>query len=1186
MSSIFRRATDSGAGHNTGLRPRMDTDDDISSERASVVESTVEGVPTGGSGSLSISDFDVLSKIGEGGFGTVLLVRKKNTGKLYALKVLMKRNMKRSGDARRAISESAAMQEIKHPFVVTLHFAFQDTNHIYFVLEFVGGGDLYSHLERQTFPEEWAQVYIAEIALAIQHVHDHDFVYRDLKPENILVAHDGHLKLADFGLAKKLSGHKAESSGASDADELGRDRLNTMIGTMAFSAPEMFLQKTYGKSVDWWALGLLLCEMITGDLPLVVMGEDNVAARVESFKSGKHLKPLPRSLSRQAADLIRRFLTVNPKRRMCCGQDGFNELKRHPFFEGLDWDKLLRREVDAPLKPLLGPGGVIGEEGGGGAKAGTNRIAEREADLLSEEFGLYVADTDDDATGRYAASAALCEAAAHSDLGSLRTLMDAGTDVNAGDYDKRTALHLAASEGLGEVVKFLIADAKADPSPVDRWGNTPLDDAIRSRYPEVVELLISLGAHKGAPRAHGAPRQSGSLSITVGAEVIEAAASGDVSALRTLLESGVDLMQGDYDKRTAIHLAASEGFEDVVHFLLDEAKVPHSPMDRWGHTPLDDAVRGEHGAVEALLRARGATTGKSQALAVADTLADVIDAASKGDVDTIRRLVLEKAVDVNQGDYDRRTALHLAASEGLLPVVEYLVDEAHAGVNPVDRWGGTPLDDAVRSKHKDVATYLTAKGGYTAQKLLTEAESKDQSLNLIDAASQGNLVAVRVLIAQGADVNQGDYDKRTALHLAASEGMLEMVRVLVREAKAEVNPVDRWGGTPFDDATRHKHDPVIAFLSKNGGKKGTRQDATIADLVDAASKGDKELMREFVRQGVQVNAGDYDKRTPLHLAASEGRVEMIRLLVEEGKADLNPVDRWGGTPLDDAVRSRHTDVVAYLKAKGATRGDAKSWIERAIDLADGDEADAANTAGAAGTPAPAAAGGGVGTLTAPLRPAVEAGLLCAAAAQGRVDVLRELNAAAGWPAAAANVDGRTALHCAAAAGRLEAVKFLVDAARAPLDATDCWGCCPLDEAVRGRHADVAKFLRQRGAKHSPGGSEAGLAATNAAALHAAAFAGDVDRVKELLKTHGDGLARAANHDLRTALHLAAAEGHAAVAAALVDEAKADASAPDRFGFTPLDDAVRHGRDEVASLLRARGGMPGAGAKAPCTCAVS
>lgn len=140
---------------------------------------------------------------------------------------------------------------------------------------------------------QWAQIYIAEIALAIDYVHSHDFVYRDLKPENILVAHDGHLKLADFGLAKKLHPELKEEEGSTNG-VASRGRLNTMIGTMAFSAPEMFLEKDYGKSVDWWALGLLFCEMITGDLPLVGLNDENMTARVESFKSGKHLKPLPR----------------------------------------------------------------------------------------------------------------------------------------------------------------------------------------------------------------------------------------------------------------------------------------------------------------------------------------------------------------------------------------------------------------------------------------------------------------------------------------------------------------------------------------------------------------------------------------------------------------------------------------------------------------------------------------------------------------------------------------------------------------------------------------------------------------------------------------------------------------------------------------------------------------------------
>ena len=154
-ASLYRKPFRSEAtSGDIGSANKSSADDDDSTSVART-SNIVPGVARGGDGqSLSITDFEVLSKIGEGGFGTVLLVRKRSTGKLYALKVLVKKNMRRSGDARRAISESAAMQEIKHPFVVTLHFAFQDSNHIYFVLEFVGGGDLYSHLERQTFPEE------------------------------------------------------------------------------------------------------------------------------------------------------------------------------------------------------------------------------------------------------------------------------------------------------------------------------------------------------------------------------------------------------------------------------------------------------------------------------------------------------------------------------------------------------------------------------------------------------------------------------------------------------------------------------------------------------------------------------------------------------------------------------------------------------------------------------------------------------------------------------------------------------------------------------------------------------------------------------------------------------------------------------------------------------------------------
>ena len=231
----------------------------------------------------------MISKLGEGGFGTVMLVRKKTSGTLFALKLLAKRRMTRRGVAENVISESESLQQIRHPFVVALHYAFQDHSCVYFVLEHVAGGDLFNYLqEHRLFPEEWCRLYLAEIAMALDWVHKHRFVYRDLKPENILVAGDGHLKLADFGTAKRLpetptddvqqtgsgqatadgggssSRTSSSSSSSSGGSGEGSSSLHTIIGTPAILAPELFLERGYGFSVDWWGLGSLFSEMLLG----------------------------------------------------------------------------------------------------------------------------------------------------------------------------------------------------------------------------------------------------------------------------------------------------------------------------------------------------------------------------------------------------------------------------------------------------------------------------------------------------------------------------------------------------------------------------------------------------------------------------------------------------------------------------------------------------------------------------------------------------------------------------------------------------------------------------------------------------------------------------------------------------------------------------------------------------------
>ena len=386
----------------------------------------------------------MISKLGEGGFGTVMLVRKKTSGSLFALKLLEKRKMTKRGIAENVISESESLQQIRHPFVVTLHYAFQDYSCVYFVLEHVAGGDLFNYLqEHRLFPEEWCRIYLAEVAMALDWVHKHRYVYRDLKPENILVASDGHLKLADFGTAKRLPETPQQTGGSqvTDCDGGGRgggggggSSLHTIIGTPAILAPELFLERGYGFSVDWWGLGSLFSEMLVGRSAIASDGNDaNLRGLIELYsreaesRSHSHLLPMPRWVSDEAASMLRGLLCVSRAERIACGGGGLAELQSHPFFAGegatvagqkLDWDALFRKEVAAPLSPFAfaasagpGPGGggsagigvgggVGGGSGvsggcgsGGGGGAGDRLTARRgsrvELEKLEAEFAPY-----------------------------------------------------------------------------------------------------------------------------------------------------------------------------------------------------------------------------------------------------------------------------------------------------------------------------------------------------------------------------------------------------------------------------------------------------------------------------------------------------------------------------------------------------------------------------------------------------------------------------------------------------------------------------------------------------------------------------------------------------------------------------------------------------------------------------
>ena len=721
--------------------------------------------------------------------------------------MLLKGNIRSDIQAERVLSEAQALAEVNHPYIVALHGAFQDETHIFFVLEYVGCGDLYTRLQDGPLADESGRLVLAEVALAIQHVHECGYMYRDLKSENVLLCIDGHIKLADFGLAKKVADKRQEIElRAADGKVRKTRRHSRMIGTFDTMAPEVLGNASwaattdYGFEVDWWGLGILASEIFTGLEPiLVASGETELGREMlkTAYENSSHLDtrvlgtipPSPRIF-------IKALLVVDAHRRL--GRKGFDEVAAHPYFDGIDFKALLRKELDPPFvavqatTPQADPKTPPATSPTGPRKL---ERSERSNSMAMIEDGLI--------EFLNTPASELCAAAANGDVLRVRNLVSSGTDANSSDYDRRTALHLAASEGL-EMVQHLVDEFGADHSPIDRWGGTPLDDAIRSKHAEVVSFLQSRGA------SHG----SGNHVLSdVQAALCDAAAKGDIAQLR-LLVTGHDLPvdEGDYDQRTAMHLAASEGMLEVVEYLVDEVGANPSPVDRWGGTPLDDAIRSGHSPIVVYLQAKGAKAGRTNTPALNNTSTELCDAASRGDVERLKQLVRAVGCDINKGDYDKRTAIHLAASEGLLDVVECLAIDLEANLSPLDRWGNTPLDDAIRSRHGSVASFLRSRGGVSGISLratkdadVHHQESSKPAVaaaDLCDAASKGDLHRMRSYILGGHDPNLGDYDKRTAMHLAASEGLLEMVKYLIDEAELIHRPSTA-GGT--DDAVRHNH---------------------------------------------------------------------------------------------------------------------------------------------------------------------------------------------------------------------------------------------------------------------------------------------------------------------------------------------------------------------------------------------
>ncbi|KAG6635318.1 hypothetical protein I3843_11G033800 [Carya illinoinensis] len=303
-------------------------------------------------GKIGPGDFDILRVVGQGAFGKVFqVVRKRvrvdtpndcegggdgdtNTDGdgIYAMKVMRKDTIIKKNHVDYMKAERDILTKVVHPFIVQLRYSFQTKSKLYLILDFINGGHLFFHLYRHgIFSEDQARVYTAEIVSAVSHLHKCGIVHRDLKPENILMDADGHVMLTDFGLAKEID----ESS-----------RSNSMCGTTEYMAPEILLSKGHNKDADWWSVGILLYEMLTGQPPYTHENRKKLQERIIKEKV-----KLPPYLTSEAHSLLKGLLQKEPLRRLGSGSNGGDEIKSHKWFRSINWKKLEARELQPKFKP-------------------------------------------------------------------------------------------------------------------------------------------------------------------------------------------------------------------------------------------------------------------------------------------------------------------------------------------------------------------------------------------------------------------------------------------------------------------------------------------------------------------------------------------------------------------------------------------------------------------------------------------------------------------------------------------------------------------------------------------------------------------------------------------------------------------------------------------------------------------
>ena len=286
---------------------------------------------------VSIKDFQIKKVIGRGSFGKVLLVRYILDSRLYAMKILKKDVISQLNQINHTKTEREILARVDHEFIVKLKFAFQTVEKLYLVTDFMQGGELFYHLHKESrFDEDKIRFYVCEIILAIEYLHKRQVIYRDLKPENILLDAYGHVKLTDFGLSKFVFSNN-------------NNKAFTICGTPEYLAPEILTGKGYDKAVDWWSLGCLTYEMLCGESPFKFKNKiklDDVSIYDRKVEFPSHIR-------QDTKNFVVSLLQVEPSKRLGSGKNDAENLKIHPFFSGVNWVDVEKKNITVPFVPIL-----------------------------------------------------------------------------------------------------------------------------------------------------------------------------------------------------------------------------------------------------------------------------------------------------------------------------------------------------------------------------------------------------------------------------------------------------------------------------------------------------------------------------------------------------------------------------------------------------------------------------------------------------------------------------------------------------------------------------------------------------------------------------------------------------------------------------------------------------------------